>query len=330
VEARLDRLISDGHTFTPQNYENEKNFEGLIVRFAEQIFGQSSVYIDVKKRIGKTILSIPDGYLIDFSFPRDPRLYIIENELARHDPYKHIGQQLLKFSVSYKASGREIKAFLLKTILADPRKERQVDAGLREAGYRNIDAFLETIILERPVAAIIVIDENTPELESVLSELTMKTDIVEFRTYARNSEVIHRFTPFQAEIREESGTSGHHIDIEALDTIVVPARKEGFERSFVGKNYWFDVRMSSVMVERLKYIAAYQTAPISAITHYAEIARIEKSRESAKYTLYFQDPAKPIGPIRQSKQRKVIPQAPRYTTLDRLLKAKTMDQVFED
>jgi hypothetical protein len=33
------------------------------------------------------------------------------------------------------------------------------------------------------------------------------------------------------------------------------------------------------MQERIKYIAAYQVAPISAITHYAEVASIEKHQQ---------------------------------------------------
>lgn len=67
--------------------------------------GEKSIYIDIKKRIGDSILSIPDGYLLDFSFADEPKLYIIENELVTHDPYKHIGQQILKFAISYKARG---------------------------------------------------------------------------------------------------------------------------------------------------------------------------------------------------------------------------------
>ena len=68
-------------------YPNEAEFESEVVKQASYIFGKQTIYIDIKKRIGRDILTIPDGYLIDLSFSDDPRLYIIENELSTHDPY---------------------------------------------------------------------------------------------------------------------------------------------------------------------------------------------------------------------------------------------------
>ena len=116
----MKRLIYQNNIFTRYDYASESEFEKLIIQYSKEIFGITSVYIDIKKKIGvDNILTIPDGYLIDFSFESDPRLYIIENELARHEPYRHIGQQLLKFAISYKASGRDIKKFLLSNILKD-------------------------------------------------------------------------------------------------------------------------------------------------------------------------------------------------------------------
>ncbi len=265
---------------------------------------------------------------IYFSFPSNPRLYIIEIELSSHDPYKHIGQQLLRFSISYKAAGRNIKEFLLKYILKDSKIKELVESGLKKAEYRNIDAFLEDLIFDKPVAAIVIIDQSSTELENVLSQLTMKTDIIEFQTYFDSKNEVHRFTPFQQELRVITETSKSGINIEELNTIVVPANEDGFNATFLGQNSWFAMRISSAMIDRIKYIAGYQTAPISAITYYAEVEKIEKYQDTAKYILFFKEPAKKIGPIKQPKKGKVIPQAPRYTTIDRLLKAKTMNEVF--
>jgi hypothetical protein len=119
----MERLIYNGKSFLLHEYSEESEFERHVIEHAHEVFGSRSVYVDIKKRISEdNILTIPDGYLIDFSFASEPRLYIIENELVTHDPYKHIGQQLLKFAISYKASGRTIKAFLLENILKDERK----------------------------------------------------------------------------------------------------------------------------------------------------------------------------------------------------------------
>jgi len=122
-------------------------FEKTTMQHTNEIFGPKSVYINVKKRIGKdNILSILDGYFINLYFGSPSRSYIIENELVTHDRYKHIGQQLLKFGISYKASGRNIKNFILESVLKDKQKKGIVKQGFKRAGYRNIDAFLENLI----------------------------------------------------------------------------------------------------------------------------------------------------------------------------------------
>lgn len=83
------------------------------------------------------------------------------------------------------------------------------------------------------------------------------------------------------------------------------------------------------MISRIKYIAAYQVTPISAITHYAEVSKIEKYKDTNKYILYFKEPAKSISPIKLGiKKKGVAPQAPRYTSIKRLLNAKTFEEVF--
>jgi len=139
----MERIIYNDKLFILYEYPEENEFEKHVIQHANEIFGPKAVYIDIKKRIGEdNILTIPDGYLVDCSFESDPRLYIIENELVTHDPYKHIGQQLLKFAISYKMSGRNIKNFLLENILKDKPKKAIIEEAFKKAGYRNIDAFI--------------------------------------------------------------------------------------------------------------------------------------------------------------------------------------------
>jgi len=59
------------------------------------------------------------------------------------------------------------------------------------------------------------------------------------------------------------------------DTIIVPAQHEGFEKVFLAENSWYAIRISGGMLSKIKYVAAYQTLPIAAITHVAPVARIE-------------------------------------------------------
>ena len=71
------------------------------------------------------------------------------------------------------------------------------------------------------------------------------------------------------------------------DTIVVPAQQEGFENVFLGQDCWHAIRIAGGMLDKIKYIAVYQTNPVSAITHYAPVSQIEPYGESGKYKLVF-------------------------------------------
>lgn len=324
----MERLISDNKTYKYYEYALENEFEKVIVDHAKQIFGSNTVYIDIKKKIGDNIVTIPDGYLIDFSFAEKPRLYIIENEISTHDPYRHIGSQLLKFGISYKASGRNIKKFILDFLITDRVSYDFVEKRLKTAGYRNIDAFLDALVFDIPVAAIVIIDKTSTELENVLGQLTMDTDIIEFQTFVDEQEKIHKFTPFNEEIRDIEEGHKKDINVEELDTIVVPAQAEGFQSAFIETNAWWSIRISSSMLNRIKYIAAYQVAPVSAITHVAEVAKIEKYKDTNKYIVYFKDPAQEISHVLlDTKKKGTAPQAPRYTTYEKLTKAKVLSVI---
>jgi hypothetical protein len=116
-----------------------------------------------------------------------------------------------------------------------------------------------------------------------------------------------------------------------FDTIVVPAKEDGFKEVFLGKNCWYKIRISESMIKWIKYIAAYQSAPISAITHYAEVLSIEKYKNTGKYILYFKESAKKINPLKlipKPKGKVKALQSPRYTNIKKLLKAKNLDGVF--
>jgi hypothetical protein len=114
-----------------------------------------------------------------------------------------------------------------------------------------------------------------------------------------------------------------------IDTVVVPARKEGFEEVFIGEDRWYKVRIHGAIRPQIKYIAVYQVAPKSAITHIAPVKSIKPWKDSGKVVLNFTEAAKEIGPIKLVKKGRVkAPQSLRYTTRERLLSAKTLDDIW--
>ena len=89
--------------------------------------------------------------------------------------------------------------------------------------------------------------------------------------------------------------------------MIVPAQKKGFERVFLGEDCWYSIRVSGGMLDKIRYIAAYQSQPVSAITHYAPVDRIELYGESGKYKLIFSEKAQTLV---QSPMMKTPPREP--------------------
>ena len=113
-----------------------------------------------------------------------------------------------------------------------------------------------------------------------------------------------------------------------LNTVIVPAQPDGFEKVFLGQHCWHAIRISGGMLPKIKYIAAYRTQPEMKVTHYTPVASIEPYGEEGKYKLIFAEPAKPIGPILFGDAPQGSMQGIRYTTFEKLMKAKKLTDLF--
>jgi hypothetical protein len=117
--------------------------------------------------------------------------------------------------------------------------------------------------------------------------------------------------------------------LRIVDTIVIPAHEKGFENVFMRQRCWWPAPpIQRKLVAKIRYIAVYRAAPVSAITHYALITRIEALPDSIKTIIKFSRPKK-IGPLRYVPGGQVKPvQGRRYTVLAKLREAKTLDDAF--
>jgi hypothetical protein len=184
--------------------------------------------------------------------------------------------------------------------------------------------------------ALIVIDELDEELETVLiSRFKFPVEILTLQRFiGPQGDRILQFDPFLADVTADTEappttSSLPAVDPAEVDTIVVPARDDGFRDVFIAQNRWYSIRIHPSMIPKIKNIAVYRVAPESAITHVAPVSAIEQWRDSNKYVVNFAEPAKPIGPIRVAPNGRVKPvQSARYTSRERLEKAQTLDDVF--
>ncbi|MFH1486518.1 MAG: hypothetical protein ABIH46_10635 [Chloroflexota bacterium] len=328
----MSRIVTPSGSFDAVIPESEKSFEEAIVANAKSIFGEGRYYLDCKRRIGTRSkkINIPDAYLLDLR-RNDPRLFVVENELSSHDLFKHIGVQLLEFSYSYHQAGRQLKAILFEEISNSPERRKACEKYAVERGYRNLDHLLDYLVFETPFQAVVIIDEATDDLFSVVKHFSFPVEIIEFTMHQdRNGQRAFSFTPFLQDVAESvADVGGTTSDIADLDTIVVPAREDGFQETFLGENRWYAIRIHGSMIPQIKHIAAYRVAPISSITHVAPVSSIMHWKDTGKYCLEFAEPAKEIGPVKlDARSRGKVPQAPRYTTMKRLTQAKTLADVF--
>lgn len=323
------RIIDErGTVYSQYIYTREAEFERMIVEHVESIFGKDGIYFDIKKKIGasKKGATIPDGYYLDLTFHNAPCLFLVEVELNSHDVYGHIGEQILRFGISSDSDKYKMKNLLLADIDRDENKKLKLEQYFAGSKYNNINELLDKVIYDTKPAAIIVIDEATEELYKVLGQLTMRTDIIEAQTYISGTRKLHRFTPFKDDILTDLS---ENEEPDELDTIVVPAREDGFNEEFLQNNCWFAIRIAGAMVDKIKYIAAYQVAPVSGITYIAEVEHIEKYKDTNKYIVFFKNGSlKKINKVGLGKKKGRAPQAPRYSSYSSILKAKSLDDLW--
>ena len=334
-------LNSSGLIFPPSPYGGEANFENDIVKLADQIFGASSIYLNIKKHVGSDIVTIPDGYVIDTTKPDEPKLFIVENEIVEYDPFNHIGIQMLRFVTAFDDAQRVIRTFLMTEIKKDEKLMKRLEAARKLSSSPNFDHYLDRAVYS-DFKGLVIIDEATPELFRVLGKINANISVMELKAFAADSgDRIFQFDTLydefsdsaelddagQGETKTPEARAARRERRAQSDTVVVPAREEGFQEVFIGENQWRAITIGAAMKDQIKFIAAYRVAPIQAVTHLAKVQEIKPYKDTGKYQLIFDGAAQEIKPVRL-KEGEAPPRGPFYVQKDKLLAAATIDEML--
>jgi hypothetical protein len=330
----MTNILINNKRYDLLDFESEEEFEKVVVENSKSLFGKDSIYLDIKKRIGKNESyhkGVPDGYLIDFASKKQPQLYFVENELVTHDVYNHISEQLVRFNAMIKTSPNQIRNKVLEVIKSSSKIISEINAYLKETPFSNIDELMNFLV-EKRIKIVLVIDEATSDLNDSLDVFRDRPDVVTIKRYVNDKALAYIYEPMREELIdiETKKKSTEELD---FDTIVCPAFEDGFKHAYIDNNAWWAIRISQKAREQLRYLAIYEKSPVAAVRHYAEIERIEPYKDSGKFKVYLKN-KKTISPVELDKSEKgispkgVAPQGPRFTTLAKLLKAKRISELW--
>jgi len=201
-------LLVDGTKYklwTPK--DEEKDFHPMIRAHSKEIFGEKSLYFDVKHVLKSKsgIGSIPDAYAITLSKPY--QWYVVENELSTHPIYDHVIKQFTKFINGIRNESARNK--ILDTMYNQITKDKVLRATVEKLiGSTDIYHFLSKLI-SRPPRIVVFIDRKTKEVEEACQILKHQTFIREFKTFIREDAPnvrAHLFEPLY--VLEESAERG--------------------------------------------------------------------------------------------------------------------------
>jgi hypothetical protein len=217
-------LLIDGIKYELWMPPSEAHFEQIVKEHAPDIFGEQSIYFDIKQKLKAKsgVGSIPDGYAIILS--GTPQWYIVEVELSWHPVFEHIVSQMHKFMAGIKNSRKEIADTLYEEISKSQALKAMVESKTKSS---EIYRFLDSLVSKPPKLAIII-EEETEELREAVEGLKLETDVVEFRTFVSDkagvSQHAHLFEPLELA-----------YSIDPVRQFLEELRKQFAEREFIFK-----------------------------------------------------------------------------------------------
>ena len=191
-------LLIDGVKYEAWTPRSEDEFEQTVKEHASDIFGEQSIYPDIKHKL-KTksgIGSIPDGYVIIFG--DEPQWHIVEVELSSHPLYEHIVPQVSKFinGIKNPPTQKDIVDALYQEIGSDEFLKLRLKKAI---GTTETYKFLSDLISKPPLVTIII-EKHTEQLDEAVSAIAhSQIKVVELQTFTREgvglSVHAHLFEP---------------------------------------------------------------------------------------------------------------------------------------
>jgi len=328
----LVKILIDKNDYQQVPFKNEDEIENVVVKEYTRIFGSNSFYFDTKKRLQHKpgdIITIPDGYLLRID--KESTMTIIENELSTHDPINHIFQHFPKYDSVFTEVGKyQLKKILLEYLKKYPKENEKLQQLMKISHYRNVDELLEKAIVENELQFAVIIDDKNEELERVLRR--WNTEIILIKKFKHKNDIIYHIDDNLAseELPQFSTTKKTRLGkSDEIDTIVCAAQQEGFNRVFLKEHRWFQVRINPNMIPKIKYLAMYESSPISEINYIGDVKEIKPYKNSGYYEIVLVGKPKKIPAIKLSKKNPhLAPQSHKYTLRKWIDEAKTLEDIF--
>lgn len=202
-------LVKDGVRYSLHDYVSEEELAQMVIEHYKDIFGVDSLFFAPQTMKTQTrIEARNDGVILALN---QNRWYILEVELAKHPLHKHIIPQITEFSIAYEETSTRKK--IVNTLYTAIRQDAFKAAAV-QTQIEDLHKSLTDQIDAQPTIAI-VIDQKTSELDSICKKLPFPTQIIEFKTYAREKigigVHIHEFLPVLEEKERKEKIEGRQI-----------------------------------------------------------------------------------------------------------------------
>lgn len=204
--------------FEEIKFDKESEFEDLIFSNSDVIFGKARVLISAKKKINAGDLgkSIPDGFLFDFSEQTNPKLILLEVELAKHRFFDHIFPQITKFFAFLREGNRfqsDLTDTLYRIVESDELLRSKFAAFI---GKKELYKFLKDLV-ENACDILIIIDGDKREFAEIMDVYTDTWDkyvqIVKVQTFRSGDDTLIYLTPDIDNLKMEDGISNKDADL---------------------------------------------------------------------------------------------------------------------